>query len=281
MRLLLMLLLVAALGGGVALAQVTTTTTTTVVTSDVTTQTCPAAYVAPQPCPVLVTTTPGGRAMVLVLGTREDAAFDLAPAHNVGYSNTVSGSPSLFTPGNPLMYHRVNNVVSRHGNAYFPYYALPSGSRIAGTTEIFTGGRAPWPRTLSSLGRNQLQGVYEQYRTLTPQQARAMGYQPLPQCVPGLGVVYLNTGMAGATFDRSRPAAFTFTSDGRLLSVHYIVQTTQAPTVYGMRLEPSPLVQGSWQLPVWLYENNPNGMFSLMNPRVTCVPATTATTGTM
>ncbi|HEY3415292.1 MAG TPA: hypothetical protein VGM23_00280 [Armatimonadota bacterium] len=282
MRRLLILLAAAALASGIAMAQVTTTTTTTsteVVSTDLTAPTCPTtAYVAPEPCPVLLGTRLNGRPMVLVLGTREYAAFDMVPINRVGYSNTYSGTRSLFAEGNPLMYHQVNGVVTRHGNAYYPYYELPGGSRVAGLTEMYAQGRTTWPRSLSRQGRTQLRSVYNQYRSLTPAQAQAMGYQPLPQFIPGMGMVYLNTNMVTSTFDPNRPAAFAFSSDGRLLAVHYIVQAPQAPTVYGMQLEASPLVRGAWQLPVWLYQSNPNGMFNMMNPQVTMSSTTTVTT---
>ncbi|MDQ3277134.1 MAG: hypothetical protein M3Q06_02335 [Bacteroidota bacterium] len=115
-------------------------------------------------------------------------------------------------------------------------------------------------------------------------QARNAGYQADNQCVsvPGLGGMgyhWLNPNLVDATFDPLQPEAVLYaTGPGgnlRLVALEYIVLNKgQARPMFGdqpLDIGGTPLPIGPhWSLHVWLYEDNPKGMFMPFNPNVTC-----------
>lgn len=238
----------------------------------------PNAYVLPGQCPVQTGTSITGETMVLVLGSEESYALDTVPA-NVNWNAASLGYVSLFERGNPLTYSRPNPVVIRHGNPFYPYYRVSAKVSVAGYQERLI----RMPGNLSADTRNTLVSVANQYRTLTPQQAMAMGYQPIgTTCIEGYGMVYVNQSMVDATFDPMKPEGFSFGPNGRVLAVHYIANCGQRMSIFGQTTMDSPFVTGAQQVTVWLFEPNRNGMFAMQNPSPLCstTGATTTTSTT-
>ena len=277
MRPLLMMLVVTSLGAGAALAQYGTTTTvvpgatsTTVMTTTTAvpvTPVCPSATATlPGLCPAIATQAITVDTIVLVLGTEERYALENLPARRINWRDSLLNYDSIFTPGYPLMSHQPNQVVTRHGNPYFPYYQISTEVNVAGFEERF----GQIPSTLSPESRTALTQVTNRYSGLTTQQAIALGYQPVGACMEGLGFVYLNQGLVDNVFDPMVPEVFTFDQTGRVVSAQYILVSPQPVMAFGQQMQPSQLIQGALQLPVWLYANNPNGFFTLQNPNIRC-----------
>jgi hypothetical protein len=114
-------------------------------------------------------------------------------------------------------------------------------------------------------------------------QAINAGYQPDDHCVsaPGLGGMgyhWVNPSLVNPIFEPLKPEVVLYaTGPGgnlRLVAVEYIVinvgQTApkfgNQPFVVGGTPVPVP----HWSLHVWLYENNPSGMFTPFNPNISC-----------
>lgn len=284
MRPMLLLLVALALSAGTALAQYaapgTTTSATTVTTATTiagTTVLCPSDLPAPSLCPAIAASTLTGDTMIRILGSEEYYALDNLNARHLGWRDAPSNYSSQFSQGNPLTYHNPNPAVTRHGNPYYPYYQLSTPMRLALRAPRFA---MTFPGSLSTADRETLTAVANRYRGLTPQQAVAMGYQSTNTCLPGVGIAYVNPSLISTTIDPLQPQAFGFSPDGRLLAVHYIVQSNQPVMAFGQSFQPSPLVANAQQLPVWLYEANSAGMFALNNSRVSCATTVTSAVST-
>lgn len=130
-----------------------------------------------------------------------------------------------------------------------------------------------------------------------PAAAQASGYLPTGHCVavPGLGVMgqhWINPRYFGSV-DPAQPAVLLYvpTTDGpRLVAVEYIVPTSQpvaanpqqidpnGPKLFGQDLngvmaEHVPNTTGNhWDLHVWIWAHNPDGVFSQFNlaPALSC-----------
>lgn len=115
------------------------------------------------------------------------------------------------------------------------------------------------------------------------QQAIMAGYEPDDHCVsvPGLGGMgyhWVNFSLVDPVFDPLKPEAVLYaTGPGgnlRIVALEYIVINTgqPAPTFDGQAFDVNgaPLPIPHWTLHVWLYENNPSGMFTPFNPNVSC-----------
>lgn len=102
----------------------------------------------------------------------------------------------------------------------------------------------------------------------------------------GMGHHYVNLGVLldGGALDPSAPEALLYepTSNGRfrLVGVEYIVPVAQdaegnwvspgdAPELFGQKFHLSEGA-GGWALHVWVWKNNPSGMFADFNPTVSC-----------
>lgn len=254
---------------GAALAQVATTTTTAVcppvvglVTTPVAAVTCPTGSPNyPTPCAAKLVTGISGEPMVMILGTEERYALDNLGAKHLNWTDISGNANSVFDQTNPLLNHRPNGSLMRHGNPYYPYYELPATSVVAGIEERYMA----LPATMTTQDRATLQAVADRYRGLTTQQAVAMGYQPIGAGIPNIGYVYVNQAMIDNRFDPLMPEALAFNDRGRIVAVHYILLSDVPFMAFGQQFQPSPLVQGATQLPVWLYMNNRNGMFTLVS----------------
>jgi hypothetical protein len=126
--------------------------------------------------------------------------------------------------------------------------------------------------------------------------ALAAGYAKFPDlhgdCVDqpgqgGMGVHYLNASLLDAELDPMRPEMLVYRTgaDGRptLVALEYVVFAPvwdalhpQPPVLFGhpLHLVRTPNRYGTpmplYELHVWLWEHNPNGLFNDWNPRVTC-----------
>jgi hypothetical protein len=101
----------------------------------------------------------------------------------------------------------------------------------------------------------------------------------------GMGVHFLNLQLIGPTLDLTKPQVLIYEPDGdrlRLAAAEWFVPTQAAgktrPAIFGQELqgpmeghEPvQPKGLHHYDLHVWLWKNNPAGMFSATNPDVKC-----------
>lgn len=120
-----------------------------------------------------------------------------------------------------------------------------------------------------------------QYHSTT--QALDAGYLPDDHCVavPGLGGMgfhWANPGLIDDTFDPMQPEAVLYAEGPGgnlvLVAVEYIVLDVGQPRPsfgdrpFDIRGTPNPAPH--WSLHVWLYQPNPNGIFTPFNPTITC-----------
>lgn len=114
-------------------------------------------------------------------------------------------------------------------------------------------------------------------------QAVAAGYEPDDHCVsvPGLGGMgyhWGNSSLVDPVFDPLKPEVVLYaTGPGgnlKLVAVEYIVINVGQPApMFGDQsfdVGGTPVPVPHWSLHVWLYENNPSGMFTPFNPNITC-----------
>lgn len=109
------------------------------------------------------------------------------------------------------------------------------------------------------------------------EQAEAEGYINLNFCEEGEGCHWLKPSLLDGTFDPTQPEILLYVPDGdgwRLVAVEYAVPLSMSPGVApagfagdaDLWREDSEGV-GLWELTVWLWLHNPNGMFEQHNPR--------------
>ena len=108
------------------------------------------------------------------------------------------------------------------------------------------------------------------------EQAEAEGYINLNFCEEGEGCHWLNPSLLDGVFDPAKPEILLYVQDGdgwRLVAVEYVVPLSLseiAPEGFEGECdtwrEDSEGV-GLWELTVWLWLHNPNGMFEQHNPR--------------
>ena len=109
------------------------------------------------------------------------------------------------------------------------------------------------------------------------EQAEAEGYINLNFCEEGEGCHWLKPSLLDGEFDVTQPEILLYVRDGdgwRFVAVEYAVPLSLSPGVAPAGLsgdadtwrENSEGV-GLWELTVWLWLNNPNGIFEQHNPR--------------
>jgi len=114
-------------------------------------------------------------------------------------------------------------------------------------------------------------------------QAIKAGHQADDHCVsvPGLGGMgyhWVNPSLVDPVFDPLKPEAVLYAtgSDGelRLVALEYIVVNVGQPRpMFGDKpfdIGGTPLPVPHWSLHVWLYEENPSGIYTPFNPNITC-----------
>jgi hypothetical protein len=106
------------------------------------------------------------------------------------------------------------------------------------------------------------------------------------QYVPGgMGVHFLNPQLVGPDLDPNKPQVLIYEPDGfklRLVAAEWFVPTqvagSQRPAIFGRELDGpmeghEPIMPKSmhhYDLHVWLWKNNPAGVFSPTNPDLSC-----------
>jgi hypothetical protein len=114
-------------------------------------------------------------------------------------------------------------------------------------------------------------------------QAIKAGHEPDDFCVsaPGLGGMgyhWVNPSLVDPVFDPLKPEALLYaTGPGgnlRLVAVEYLVINVGQPRpMFGDQpfdIGGAPIPVPHWTLHVWLYEDNPSGLFMPFNPNITC-----------
>jgi len=114
-------------------------------------------------------------------------------------------------------------------------------------------------------------------------QAINEGHLPDDHCVsvPGLGGMgyhWVNPDLVDPEFDLLKPEAVLYAPGPggqlRLVALEYIVVNVGQPRpMFGNQpfdIGGTPLPVPHWSLHVWLYENNPSGIFKPFNPNVSC-----------
>ena len=140
----------------------------------------------------------------------------------------------------------------------------------------------------NAMARNAEDGLLQSVRAATARfhstvQAIEAGYVPDDHCVsvPGLGGMgyhWANISLVDPVFDPLKPEVVLYaTGPGgnlRLVALEYIVINVGQPApMFGDQpfdVGGSPVPVPHWSLHVWLYENNPSGMFTPFNPNVSC-----------
>jgi hypothetical protein len=94
-----------------------------------------------------------------------------------------------------------------------------------------------------------------------------------------MGYHHQNNALLDDRIDLERPEILVYErlpdSEYRLNGVEYVVpfsawpETREPPTVMGQHLKPAPSL-GIWYLHVWVWTENPSGLFADWNPRVRC-----------
>jgi len=149
-------------------------------------------------------------------------------------------------------------------------------------------GHANLHPSLERVGAGQLGGALaREVRQATARfssttQATNAGYAVASPCVAGpaggMGFHWLNQGLVDPVFDPTSPEAVLYDPgpDGhlKLVAVEYIVIDVgqPAPTFDGHPFDVggTPVPVPHWSLHVWLFQENPNGLFTPFNPTVSC-----------
>lgn len=104
--------------------------------------------------------------------------------------------------------------------------------------------------------------------------ALADGYVDIDLCVPGQGCHFLNPGLVDAEFDPGKPEILMYSPQGdrmRLVGLEYAVPDTE-PRPDGFSGDADVWHVNAdfhlWLLHVWVWRNNPDGMFADSNPLV-------------
>ena len=129
----------------------------------------------------------------------------------------------------------------------------------------------------------RIRAATEPFKSLD--QAVAAGYQQEGgQCIDNLpagamGYHHPNRALLDDKIEIEKPEMLVYERlpDGeyRLNGVEYIVplsiwpQTKEPPVVMGQKLKPAPAL-GIWYRHVWVWQENPSGLFADWNPRVKC-----------
>jgi len=97
------------------------------------------------------------------------------------------------------------------------------------------------------------------------------------QKLGGMGYHYVNPLLLDGSVDVAHPEALLYEpgSNGQLnlVAVEYVIPkaawtSSDAPTLFGKKFKLNAF--DLWALHVWVWENNPRGLYADWNPRVTC-----------
>ncbi|RIW17338.1 hypothetical protein D0X99_06260 [Algoriphagus lacus] len=114
------------------------------------------------------------------------------------------------------------------------------------------------------------------------------GYSQATPCIshPNLGSMgyhFVNFDLVDGIFDPTQPEALLYEMDQegnmKLVAVEFIVVTEAweeeeiphfGSQIFDIALAPTPLPFDNYQLHVWVWKNNPSGIFTKFNPKVKC-----------
>lgn len=133
---------------------------------------------------------------------------------------------------------------------------------------------------------NQLRFVTARFQSLETAQVAGYGLGPgVNQCfsnsdLGGLGYRFINTGLIDANVDLLQPEVMVYIPGPngmlQLGAVEYIVPVsawnamhTGWPQLMGHQFHLNPSLD-AYVLHIWIWENNPSGMFEYWNPMVSC-----------
>ena len=110
-------------------------------------------------------------------------------------------------------------------------------------------------------------------------EASDAGYELASPCVQhpsagGMGFHWVNGPDVDPVFDPMHPEAVLYGPNGKLIAVEYIVidagQARPAFDGHLFDIGGAPIPVSHWTLHVWLYQQNPSGLFNAWNPTVVC-----------
>lgn len=109
-------------------------------------------------------------------------------------------------------------------------------------------------------------------------QALKDGFEPTDVCVPDMGYHWLKVGRVDPVFDPMEPEVMLYgagpNGQRQLIGVEYIViDVGQDRPHFGSRpfdVGGTPVPADHWSLHVWLYKDNPDGLFEAFNPDARC-----------
>jgi hypothetical protein len=176
-----------------------------------------------------------------------------------------------------------------------PLFVIPANARSQATPQgdARTDRALAAARTALDRYKDPVAAVHDGYLSTlacidypTPGGHGAMAYK-----AGAMGVHFLNTGLIGPKLDSTKPQVLIYEPDGqklRLVAAEWFVPTQLAktpPTIFGRTLEGpmeghAPVMPAElhhWDLHVWLWKDNPDGMFSSTNSAMKC-PASYAYT---
>jgi hypothetical protein len=126
------------------------------------------------------------------------------------------------------------------------------------------------------------------------EEAVAAGYEPDPICIAspagGMGTHYIKFELMDNVLDIAEPEILLYARDGQgrlgLVAVEYfqpdadqnLATSNDKPSLFGQPFDGpmeghAPGMPIHYDLHVWLWQNNPAGIFAQWNPNVTCPPA--------
>lgn len=107
-----------------------------------------------------------------------------------------------------------------------------------------------------------------------------------PRNLGGMGLHYVDTGRLDGTVDVAAPEALLYEpgphGQRRLVGVEYVIPQdawtgAEPPRLFGQEFKPN--IYGLWALHVWVWKDNPSGLYADYNPRVSCEHATAVAAG--
>jgi len=217
-----------------------------------------------------------GRPVVDKRMTAEDAAALIRDGDHVAIGGTLYSRTPMALVFALLRQRRRHLTVSRPLACYEIELFLATGALDKIVTS-WVGIGLPWG--LAPVFRHYVErgeARYDEWSHL------AMG---LRYKAGAMGVHFLNTGLIGPTLDPTKPQVLIYEPNGdklQLVGAEWFTPVMpgikEAPKVFGKALEGpmeghAPIMPNGmhhWDLHVWLWKNNPNGMFSPTNPDVKC-----------
>jgi len=180
-------------------------------------------------------------------------------------------------------------ATSTTGAALLGASALTGGPAMAHDADEATHGAATHSRDGAGRQLAALRKSLDVYQDV--QAATAAGFIPVSECTVseqgGMGVHYLNPARAAQAPDPAQPAILLYapTSTGgmRLLGAEWfqadadqdVSTDADRPTLFGRPFDGpmaghDPMMPVHYDLHVWLYDSNPDGVFAPWNPSVHC-----------